>query len=477
MTCNNETISHPQGRLGVDMSYITPYDFEDNNVMRAGSDVYDPKVAYLGRHCIAVGDAFLVKDTKTGKWTPMNRTNARNTLYAQRAGGRTELGLTHADIDDFVKKHAPVFSAPIFAPGAPEFVVYEETKRVNTWRDSRRPGDFNAVEEAEIILRLIRENLCNATDPASLPDMLMEVETKQTAFAYAMHFVASAYVNIGHHIGTALWFVGPNQGVGKGTLLTVMRHLIGAGQVVGVNVKEMEAWNSFLREAVLVEGDEVDFGTRKELAATMKAMIGNRAITIRERNVGSYTIPNVLNWIMTTNELAPIHLDPEDRRHTLIQTTSDRSRNELARTFNTLPQEQRLRAISGFAAILQSVEIDTAWIAKPFATALKTALIEESRDSVERWFETTTRTGFRWRLNEFQPTDTLFTSYLEWKSDNDPQSRISSKNGFARQLRNLEAQGFVRQSPDTSKRGWIKLRHAGTPQEHTAEFESCQLAA
>jgi hypothetical protein len=450
---------HPSGDLGVDMSFITSYDFEDNGVMDPASDIYDKYVNFLGRRCVAIGDRFYVKDAGTGRWSKMTKPSARSTLYAQHGGAKTNLGITTGKIDDFSNKHVPVFAAPIFAPGAPEFVIYGGSKRLNTWTDLRRPGNLSCFNDAEIIMRLIRENLCDE-EPKGFAEMFEEIERgKRTKFNYVMHWLASAYVNIGHHIGTALWFVGPNQGVGKGTLLKIMRHLIGAGQVAGVNVKEFETWNSFLNEAVLVEGDEVSFGSRKELAAVMKMMIGNPTITIRERNVGSYGIPNVANWIMTTNDLAPILLDPGDRRHTMIQTTSDRSRNGLAIKFNTMPRADRENCIAGFAAILQSISIDTRWISKPFETDLKRSIIDESRDPVERWFATTWSVDFMWRIGKVQSSHDLFRNFLEWKKDNEPNCYISTKTAFGRGLRKLESQAYVAQNPDTRARGWIKVRN------------------
>lgn len=454
-----ETIVHPSGDLGVDMSFITAYDFHDNAVMTNGSDIYDKYVDYLGRRCIVIGDRFYVKEAGTGHWSKMTKPSARSTLYSQHGGAETSLGITMSKIEEFTTKHVPVFAAPIFAPGAPEFVIYNGTKRLNIFVDRRCPADFSLFEHAEIIMRLIRENLCDEA-PKSFDEMFEEIDSGQrTTFAYVMHWLASAYVNVGHHIGTALWFVGPNQGVGKGTLLKIMKHLIGAGHVASVNVKEFETWNSFLNEAVLVEGDEVNFGTRKELAAMMKMMIGNSAITIRERNVGSYCIPNVANWIMTTNDLAPILLDPGDRRHTMIQTTSDWSRNSLAIKFNTMPKADRENCIAGFAAILQSIVIDTRWISKPFETGLKRSIIDESRDPVERWFATTWTTDFIWGVGKVRSSEDLFTSFLDWKNENDPGCYIGSKTLFGRKLRKLEAQGYVARNPDTRARGWVKLRH------------------
>jgi hypothetical protein len=188
-----------------------------------------------------------------------------------------------------------------------------------------------------------------------------------------------------------------------------------------------------------------------------KQWIGNDVLEISKRHLGSFTIPNCINHIMTTNEIHPIQLDRNDRRHTLVHTSDDHSRNALAVAFHKLSKEEKLTAIQGLAAILASLNIDDGFISKPFPTEHRTALIAWSAPAVERWFAAG---DAKWAVAEKRSAQELFQDFLSWAEDHDRRAggQVSNANLFGREMSKLEASKYVVKGKSSTV-AYMKVRY------------------
>jgi hypothetical protein len=414
---------------------VRPYEFEDQ--LFSGRDGAKPKPAFsfLSRRCVALGDRYWLR---TGNcWEPHNKTTARAALIQQYLSVNTKPTITLTDIKNFLADGIVRFHGTGVFPGSPQFVWFQGRRYLNIWVDERVRPDIHKVYSAEILLRIIRENLCGL-DPISLEQMVDETDGNEfTIFRWVMHWLASLYIRPGHHIGTALWFVGPNMGIGKGTLVSVLRTLLGPQWVGKASPEEMHrGWTDFLMGKLVLEADEFEIGSRTGLNRLYKQWIGNDTLEISKRQVGSFTIPNCINHIMTTNEIHPIQLDRNDRRHTLVHTSDDRTRNTLAAAFHKLDKDERHAAIQGLAAILDSINIDDGLISKPFPTDYRTALVSWSASAVERWFAAR---DAKWVIGERRTAQELFQNFLSWAEDDTrARAQVSNANLFGREMSKLE---------------------------------------
>lgn len=262
-------------------------------------------------------------------------------------------------------------------------------------------------------------------------------------FRWVMQWLASVYHNPGRHIGTVLWFIGPNMGIGKGTLLSILADLIGRQWVGKANATEFSrGWTDFLTNKLLIECDEFETGSRTDLNRFFKIYVGNDIVSVTKRHVRSYDTLNSFNFIATTNRLHPIQLERGDRRHTLVQTSNDVSRNALAARFNNLPADARERALEGFAAILSAIVVEADFIRKPFPTPLRTEIISYSMAPVERWFAAT---DAKWAVGETISANSLYERFVDWSNQADSRARdqISNVILYGREMSLLEARGLV----------------------------------
>jgi hypothetical protein len=433
---------------------VLPYEFEDQ--LFSGRDGAKPKTAFafLSRRCIALGDRYWLR---TGNcWEPHNKATARAALIQQYLSVNSKPTITKTDIRNFLADGIVRFHATGVFPGSSEFVWFQGRRYLNTWVDERVRPDIHKAYSAEVLLRIIRENLCGL-DPISMEQMVDEADGDEfTIFRWVMHWLASIYTRPGHHIGTALWFVGPNMGVGKGTLVGVLRSLLGPQWVGKASAEEMtRGWTDFLLEKLVLEADEFEVGSRTGLNRLYKQWIGNNVLEVTKRHIGSFTIPNCINHIMTTNEIHPIQLDRNDRRHTLVHTSDDRSRNALAAAFHKLGDEEKLAAIQGLAAILASINIDDGLISKPFPTDHRTALISWSASAVERWFAAS---DAKWVVGERRTAQELFQDFLKW-ADDDRRARdqVSNANVFGREMSKLDPNYVTKVKSSTI--AYMKVRY------------------
>jgi hypothetical protein len=433
---------------------VLPYEFEDQ--LFSGRDGAKPKTAFafLSRRCIALGDRYWLR---TGNcWEPHSKATARAALIQQYLSVNSKPTITATDIKNFLADGIVRFHATGVFPGSPQFVLFQGRRYLNTWEDERVRPDINKVYSAEILLQIIRENLCGL-DPISMEKMIDEAEGDDfTIFRWVMHWLASIYTRPGHHIGTALWFVGPNMGVGKGTLVGVLRSLLGPQWVGKASTEEMtRGWTDFLLGKLVLEADEFEVGSRTGLNRLYKQWIGNDVLEVSKRHVGSFTIPNCINHIMTTNEIHPIQLDRNDRRHTLVHTSDDRSRNALAAAFHKLDKDERLAAVQGLAAILASINIDFGLISKPFPTNHRVAIMAWSASAVERWFAAT---DVKWVVGERRTAQELFQDFFKW-AENDHRARIqiSNANVFGREMSRLDPSYVTKTKSSTI--AYMKVRY------------------
>ena len=443
---------------------VKEYDLGDAATMNASQrDHYEHYFPYLGQHCVFIGDECLVRQKSTDTWTKMPVAGARRTLWQQHGSSLTEYGISKDAIKTFLSEAAISFDGTILIPNGPQFCLYRGSKRVNVWKDTRFLGDDEDLKNAEDLLRIINENLCSQKKK-SIEAMIDEIagDDCRSEFRYVMHWLAANYQYPGTHLNTALWFCGPQQGVGKGTLVRVMKDLLGAQYVGKATDGELtRQWSEFLKDKILIEYDEVNISSKGEISKKMKEWIGNDEIQLEIRRSTPQFIPNTANWLCTTNELHPIFIDKTDRRHTFIKTTDDIQGKNLADRFNQRYYAScgnfREDVLSGFSALLGLVSVDMGLIKKCLHTEIRAEIIANSMDPVELWFDDF---AGGWNVGDYRLTGDLWRFFKKWRDEKHTNCYIGSQHMFTRQInRHLVAGGYIKPHRDCVSRGYIKLQN------------------
>ncbi len=449
------TISIPKQGTGISHSLVQQYDY---NYDMAWADPQDPsyvqfpKFNYLTQNAVQVGEQFYLRDKTTGRWTNYEKeATARRILMNQRGGAQSLGGvlqiITEDDIKLFFARGMLRLEGTIYAPGCPDFVTFLDEKRLNVYTDKRKAGDTDHILHTEELLKIVRNSLCAEPDEISLDEMLEEINSdRETPFRWTMHWLAARYQRPGYAPQTNLWFIGRRRGTGKGTLVSIMRELLG-GHTVGKASQEdiAKGWTDCLLNKELIEWDEFKTpGGWREFGNLLKEKTGNATLTVNRRHVGVSTHPAVAMHIFSSNEDKPILVEEHDRQNTFIETCDDPTWTARAKALWNQTTREFIDPdmTSGFAALLNEIEIDIPFICAPLMTPKRAYLLGVSEDTVKRWVESGGADDYR---SDERPNGTfvrwedLHDAYKEWvreRTHNKPEDlkgfkQAMRKHGYA----------------------------------------------
>lgn len=404
------------------------------------------KQRFLASKVVSVGGQFYINDKSTGDWRVRSHGEIRSVIMNDWGREQTSLGIRTATIDEFFKVSAfPVLDQTAYIPGGGAFVDLKGRKALNTWSELPMPYSEGAMDsdEFQVLMEMICSNLIGY-EPGRLGDHLPEIMgVDPTPLKWLVHWCASNYQRPGKSLPTALWLVGRQQGVGKGTFTSGLRMLVGHRNAAVVNTEELRGdWSDFIAGKALFIADEIDFGSRRAVADKFKRLIGNDELALRQRNRGVIEVPSVANWVFTTNNTSPILLDPEDRRHTFFETRGGSESQNRARAFHALGDSGKRRAWEGFAELLHMIEIDDALISHALMTDIKLEMIGSNLDPVEAWLDS--EEGLKiWPVGTFASTEWLFDQFRRAADDGDMMPGQRTRNHFLRKLTELSSAGLI----------------------------------
>jgi hypothetical protein len=428
----------------LDMCNLVPLLKNDEQVVKK-MKVVERKYRFLASKCVCEGKSgrSFIKDKGASRWNELSNHAAKAQLKHDWGGDQTLFNITDKTVDEFFRGNKyPVVQGTIYAPNMGDFVRYRGEVRLNTWAVPQLAYAQGSIadEHTELMLRIIVENLLNEKWNG-IEALRTEISSdKDSVLRWVFHYLASLYQRPGKSLPVVLWIVGLAQGIGKTMFGRMMLTLIGEENGIFLNNEELTGgWNDFIGNNQLMLGDEVKFDSKKEFYDMLKRYISTEQIALRKRNVGTYLIPNVTNWIFFTNNPKPVTIDDYDRRNTFIATTKDMVNGKpLARQFYMLSREKKKAAYQGIAEFFGSIEIDDALISTAIWTPLKEEIAGTSRSPVLRWL----LDERRWQPGKRDHSEKLYGMYSEWcQVNNELYNRSQQK--FFELMFEAQERGFV----------------------------------
>lgn len=404
---------------GVDPSAYKQYKFEDHIWFKSPADNTD--LIDLVKRCVKVDGTYYLFDknnshcmriTKDGD----QKKHANNVWLEERLPSGTVISeelietffsgviTTYKTVGKktFAVKtqigSCPILQQTISIPLGPKYVTLNGSTALNTWVDEMITGDVKHLNDGKAILRMIYRCLCAGeqldTDSVKECDMLLQqvIDDQWTNldFRFVMNWLAALVQRPGYNITSNLWLCGTREGVGKGTLVKIMKEILGASSVGKLNISEVErGWNDHLQGKQLVEIDEFEEKgkmTKKDWNTWIKANTCEPVLSIAKRNSSSYTVINVSNFIITTNEEEPLWLGKSDRRNQFVRTWDSPKAVAMASALRGAVDIDPIRWAKGLAYILERVTVDWKFISKAHINDFKQEIIDSSLNIVEEWF-------------------------------------------------------------------------------------------
>lgn len=215
-----------------------------------------------------------------------------------------------------------------------------------------------------------------------LRHMCSNDRNRSELFDWVIKWIAYPLQHPGAKMKTCLVLHGP-QGAGKNMFFEVVMCLYGCyGRVIGQDAIE-DKFNDYASRKLFLIADEVV--ARSDLYHVknkLKAFITGDWIRINSKNMAAYDERNHVNLVFLSNEVMPVVLDEDDRRHCVIYTPGKQDAEFYREVLNEI-KGGGAEALHDYLLHLDLGSFDNATL--PPQNQAKVELIEQSRDSTSRF--------------------------------------------------------------------------------------------
>lgn len=278
---------------------------------------------------------------------------------------------------------------------------------------------------------------CTEGDVAPILDLLRHLtslsgrsdEEVDAVYTQVLRWCALIVQQPGAKIRFALVFHGP-QGTGKNLFWDAFRRILGKyGKMVGQSELD-DRFNGYMSGKLLLIGNEVV--TRQELfhqKNKLKWVITEDEIPIRGMHQEVRWESNHANVVFLSNELQPVALEKDDRRHLVIYTPAAESPSLYLRVAEFLRND----GVGKFMHYLQQVDLgDFNEYTKPLMTKAKEALVELGLKPAERFVNDWLGGYLGIPVHPCSATQ-LFTLFRRW-ADSENERYIGNQATFTRSV-------------------------------------------
>jgi hypothetical protein len=283
------------------------------------------------------------------------------------------------------------------------------------------------------VLNLWKPPPWSADDHASEPTLFLEhlayiLDNDTSAIEHVLNFLAHLVQRPQERIGHALLITSEAKGIGKSTLGTVVRRLVGEQNSRVAQTKDLKsAFDGWLVGKLVVHVDEVYEAGNWDLANKLKPLITEPTVSANIKYGPQIEIENYARLIMFSNHSAPLNIEDGDRRYFVFNSKAkpkgDEYYERLYReietpsAMNVLYTFLKRRDLSGFNPFR-----------RPPMTEAKQQIITESEHPLHTYIVDAVVSGhFRRELGEEFSYDEL--------------QRQLSKDGYGAQAKNTKEVG------------------------------------
>ena len=188
----------------------------------------------------------------------------------------------------------------------------------------------------------------------------------------------------GRKINHAVLMVSEVQGVGKDTLFEPLLHAIGTHNCEMIFASTLkQPYNSFLKNAKLMIVQEIMDFNKGEMENYLKPMLASppTRLEIREKYTKYYSIPNICQFIMFSNEEAAVRVAGSDRRMFCIRSNAQAMGDQGQVVWDWYTEKDGFAKVAHY---LNSVDLTGfSPTQAPPMTRFKRDLIEASRPDID----------------------------------------------------------------------------------------------
>jgi len=126
---------------------------------------------------------------------------------------------------------------------------------------------------------------------------------------------------------TCITLIG-EEGSGKGTLIHLLRKLMGERKVLETSSPEEYVWGKFngvMADAFFVNCNELEFKAQQEAESKIKTLITDtKGLRINEKGIKSFALDSYHRFMFSSNKQVPVKTHLKDRRHKIIRSSDEK---------------------------------------------------------------------------------------------------------------------------------------------------------
>ena len=320
----------------------------------------------------------------------------------------------------------------------PEYNEDDDTAFVVTERIEFMPGQPEITHDADgcRVLNLWKPPQWTADENAGDPRFFMEhltyvLNNDEPAVQHVLNFLAHLVQRPQERIGHALLITSEAKGIGKSTLGTVVRRLVGEQNSRVVQTKDLKSsFDGWLMGKLVVHVDEVYEAGNWDLANKLKPLITEPTVSANIKYGPQIEIENYARFIMFSNHGAPLNIEDGDRRYFVFNSKAQPRPDEY---YDTLYREiETGSAMNDLYTFLSKRDLsDFNSFRRPPMTEAKRQIIADSEHPLHTYIiEAVTSGHFR---SAFQGFEFSF----------DDLTRQLAKDGYGAQAKNTREIGIA----------------------------------
>ena len=221
-----------------------------------------------------------------------------------------------------------------FMPGEPEITHdADECRVLNLWRPAPWVVDEQAKEPSVF-----------------LEHMAYMLDDDETAIEHVLNFLAHLMQRPQERIGHALLITSEAKGIGKSTLGTVVRRLVGEQNSRVAQTKDLKSsFDGWLMGKLVVQVDEVYEAGNWDLANKLKPLITEPTVSANIKYGPQLEIENYARFLMFSNHTAPLNIEDGDRRYFVFNSKAQpREDGYYDRLYRYIDTEAAMNALYTF---------------------------------------------------------------------------------------------------------------------------------
>lgn len=211
-----------------------------------------------------------------------------------------------------------------------------------------------------------------------------------------------------------------DEGSGKGTLIKIIKKLMGNSKVLETSQPDRDVWgafNSMMLNLYFVSLNEMELHLQEKAEGVIKTLITDGDLTINSKGKDQVLIKSYHRFMYASNKEAPVKSTKGDRRNMIIRC-SDKLKGDSAyfTKINEIIEDDKVMK-AFYMCITNIPDLDKFHVEALPITDYQNTIQESNRSIIDLWLENYVLENY-YVSETCEMTNELFSKFITWKNKN-----------------------------------------------------------